>query len=299
MKENKTHKKGVVMVITLALIMALTLLILKNMTTTEKYLSDVSKSVFYAQLNRSFLDMNSVLKGLDKHIKDSDSFSLALKMPIIIKDKKSGIKAILKLNSGSGKFNINNLLVENKINESLYELIYSILTDYDVVDGGFFMTLLLDTIDSDDEQRAYGSEFSYLQGAKLSDGGILNMRDFNKILNYYAKSQKDENIYKIPWEKFIKFSGDEVDYNYLDEQIKANLEQNYGITNLNENSIIYKDEDLSLNKEQKKLFKSLNIGYYVPIFLCDFEFHFSNKKANISFYYDLNTKRISDIETIF
>ncbi len=299
MKRNFKTKKGVIMIITLAFIMSLTLLVLRNATTTDKYLKDVGNSLFYAQFNRSFLDMTVAIKKLSKQIKDADTLAFALKIPIIISDKKSNMQAFLKLNHGAKKFNINKLIKNGKINQPLYDLIYSIMNNYDISDSPFFMSLLLDAIDADNKQRVYGSEFTHLEDTTLSDGGVMNYHGFKKILDYYAAFQNDGNIYKIPWSEIISFSGKKIDYNYLSPLVKASLEQNYGISEFNKNSLIYKDKDLSLTREQKDVLKTLDIDYYVPVILCNFEFHFEDKQAHVVFFYDLQSKRISGIETIF
>lgn len=295
-------RRGVVMIMTLALIMMLTLAVLKSTTITQKYITDMSDTMFFAQFNRTFLDMGVIVEELGREIKDEDMFAVSLKMPLIISDEKSKIEGILRLSSAASKFNINQLIDKDNnstINQTLYDTIYSITREYQLSDGLFFMSLLLDTLDNDKEERAFESEFTYLENSTLSDGAILNQKAFKKIQDFYAKARSDGNIYKIPWDKIIAFSGEKIDYNYLTSKIKAILDENYGINEPYDDSLIKNDDDLSLNDEQKKVMKDLNIKYYVPIYLCDFEFHFLDKSMNIVFKYNLQTRRMSNIETTF
>ncbi len=293
-------KKGIVMIVTLILIMSLSMFVLKSASLTEKYLNDVGDSVFYAQFNRSFLDMTRAIEDLSKTIDNSEKFSLALKIPLIVNDKKSNLSTILRLYPQSGKFNINTLLdTNNTINQALYDMVFSLLSDYQINDSLFFMSLLLDSIDIDDEERVFGSEFTYDNGTILKDGKIENFKAFEQIVKYYSKQRDDSKIHKIPWNKIVRFQGEKIDYNYIHPNIKAILEQNYGINTPQDDELVKSHEDLNLDEEQKNIFKALKIEYFVPIFSCDFEFRFGKKSTNITFDYNLQTRRISNIETIF
>ncbi len=295
-------KKGVVMIMALSLIMVLTLAILKSTTTTENYLNRMSDTVFNAQFNRTFLDMTGIIKDATSQIKDADAFSFLVQMPLVISDDKTSLQGVMTLSSAGGKFNINNLIDGDKnqtINQSLYDLFSSILSSYNVSDSVLLMSMLLDVIDKDQEQRAFGSELAYMENTKLSDGGIPNKVALRLILDAYVKQAHDDNVYKIPWQDFVTFSGKKIDYNYINSKIKAILEQDYGISVPYDNSLIKKDEDLSLDNEQKQIFKNLNIIYYVPRVACNFKFFYMDKEAEVDFVYDLEVKRISNIETIF
>ncbi len=295
-------KKGIVMIMALSLIMVLTLAILKSTTTTENYLNDMSDTVFNAQFNRTFLDMTSIIKNATSSIKDSDAFSFLVQMPLVISDDKTSLQGVMTLSSAGGKFNINNLINEDEnqtVNQPLYDLFSSIASNYHVSDSVLLMSIILDTIDKDNEERSFGSELSYQDNSKISDGGIPNKVAFKMILDAYAKQARDENAYSIPWNDFISYNGKKIDYNYINSKIKAILEKDYGINIPYNNSLIKKDDDLSLDDEQKQIFKNLGIRYYVPRLTCNFKFFYMDKEAEIDFIYDLETKRISSIETIF
>lgn len=296
-------RKGVVLLITLSLVMMLSFIIIKSTTITQSYLKNLNHTLFYAQFNRSFLDIFSALKKRSSQIENAEAFKILLSIPIIFSDKKSGIDGMMELSSGADVFNINSLLnadQNNSINQDLYDVIYTTLLKYEVADSMSFMNLLLDTIDKDANEREYNSEIAYAIDAKLRDGGIENKKAFSYLLDFYAKEHKDTNIYKVPWSKIIGFSEAESDYNYLTKEIKEILYENYGISDTSlMSSLASKDEDLSLNEEQKSLLKSLNISYYVPILKCNFRFFYMDEYQQIAFRYDLKTKRVSDIETTF
>lgn len=295
-------KKGVVMVMALALIMILTLVILRSTTTTEKYLNDMSSTIYKAQFNRTFLDIVDIVQKATKEIKDANMFNSLLQIPLVISDDKSMLEGVMRMNSASGKFNINNLInndANKTVNQTFYDLVYSFIRDYQITDGLLFLSMVLDTIDKDDKERAFGSELAYKDDAKISDGGIPNKAAFDIIIDTYSKTANDGNIYKIPWENFITFSGTKVDYNYINAKIKALLERDYGINTPYDDSLVKNNEDLSINNEQNATLKSLNIIYYVPRLACNFEFFYLEKQMSIDFIYDLESRRISNIETRF
>ncbi len=295
-------KRGVVMIMTLALVLLLSLVVLRSTTTTENYLSKMNDAMFNVQFNRTFLDMTDMIKTTTSQIKSADMFAILLKMPIVISDDKSGLGGVLRLNSGAGKININNLLNKDEnstINQTLYEVFESLLRDYQVSDSRFFMSLVLDLIDEDKEQRSYGSELAHVEGASVWDGGITNKKAFEKILNAYMKNTSDFRIYKVPWDKIIRFNGEKIDYNYLNSTIKAILERDYGINTLRSDELIKSDEDLMLSNAQKSILSDLHVQYYVPVLDCNFNFSYLNNNMSIDFVYDLEKRRISNIETIF
>lgn len=295
-------RKGVVMIMALALIMILTLAVLKSTTTTENYLSDISDTLFNIQFNRTFLDMTAIVQDATKEIDEAEMFKSILDMPLVISDDKTALEGVMTMAAASGKFNINHLINSDEnstVNQQFYDLLYSLMRDYQVSDGLLFLSMLLDAIDKDESQRSFGSELAHLENAQISDGGIPNKNAFNIILDTYATSIGDGNIYKVPWDKIITYSGNKVDYNYLDSKIKALLERDYGINTPFDDSLVEDDEDLSLDDEQKALFKELGIKYYVPALVCDFEFYYIDKQMSINFEYNLETRRISNIEAIF
>lgn len=293
-------RNGVVMIITLVLVMVLTLAILKSTTITQKYFHDITNAQFMVQFNRTFLDITKVISETTKEIKDAKMLSYIIKMPIIISDDKSELQGVLRINSGADTLNINRLLDANgTINQPMYDILYSALTDYRLNDTLFFMALILDALDKDNKERVIDSEFTHKEDARMSDGQTLTKNGFNELLKVYAALRYDGKVYKIPWNKLIRFYGEEMDYNYVSKNIKEILQREYGINSPYDDSLIKSDEDLSLNQEQKNLFKALGIKYYVPNLKCDFEFIYKKKSVNAEFTYHIQKKRIENIETIF
>lgn len=296
-------RKGVVMIMTLALILALTLAVLRSTTTTEKYLKNMSDTVFYTQLNRTFLDIFAIVKKMTSKVSDASSLKMLLSMPLVVSDEDSGLEGVLRLESDAGKFNINSLIDTNgSINQTFYDYIYATLKDHEVVDSLGFMNLLLDTIDKDSEARTNGSEFTHTSVVKMTDGGIPNKKAFKIIEDFYATNNRDSNIYKVPWDKIITYTGEKVDYNYLTDENKKILEQEHDVKfadNDDNYKVVESADDLDLDDDQKKVFKALKIDYYVPRVACEFEFHYLDRSANINFDYNIIKKGMTKIETIF
>lgn len=290
-------RKGVVMLMAMALIMMLSLIVIRSTSVSDGYLKSMNEALFFAQFNRSFLDITKIISAQTANIKNAYELEIALKVPLVIHDEKSDIKSILRVNSAANKFNINLLLDKNgTINKTFYDFVYDSLSQYQLNDINYFLAIVLDTIDKDDESREFQSEFTHLQNAKMLDGGIINKKAFEKVLEYYAKVTHDDKIFSIPWDEFIGFSGNDVDYNYLSKFSKELLSKFYSIS-VQSGKIIEDDNDL--DEEQKAIFKALHVKYYVPILLCDIEFAYAKQNMNIKFKYDIKSKRVSEIESIF
>lgn len=293
-------RRGVVMIVTLVLVMVLTLAILQSTTITQKYFNDITNSQFMVQFNRTFLDISKIISEATKEIKDAKMLSFIVQMPIIISDDKSELQGILRINSAAGTLNINNIIDSNNtINETMYDVLYSALKDYQLSDTLFLMALLVDTVDANKEERSFESEFTYKDGARMSDGGIFSKQGLDEVLRVYAKLRYDSRVYQVPWEKLIRYSGKNIDYNYLSKNIKEVLQREYGITPPYSNSLVQNDEDLTLTNEQKKVFKALNITYYEPDLKCDFEFTYKERSVSANFTYHIQKRRIENIATNF
>ncbi len=293
-------RKAVVMIMTLALLMVLSLMVLRSSTVTESYLSDMSENVYNAQLNRTFLDMTKLIRNSTTSIKDQEAFALVLKVPFAFFDEKSDIKVVLSLSSAAGKLNINKIFFEDgRVNEIFYDLLYSFMRDYELSDPLFLLSLILDMVDDDSKERAFGSEIAHSENPSIKDGGITNKKAFEKILKHYAKSSHDANAFKPPWYEVITFSGDSVDFNYLNGKIKTILQRDYDISPSTNKELIEGKDDLFLSKAQSKILDALDVRYYVPRLLCEMDFAYMDRSQSIRFIYDLETRRISGIETIF
>lgn len=292
-------KKGVVLLSVILLITALSVIILKGISISENFLKQSSKSLFLSQGNKTFLDTISFLKQNTQMIKDAKSFKLIEGLPIIIDDSKNDFQIKLTLKSAANRLNINNLLKNHsRVNQNFYDFLRYILMKNEISDANFFLSVLLDVLDKDDDERAYESEFN-IREKKAVDGRIHSLVQFKMILDYYVKKTQDAQIYNIEWEKIIAFEEIKADYNYLNDTILFYLSEFYGINTTKKDELVNSYEELYLDDEDKKAFKDLNIEFYVPVFDCDLLLIQGEAQMNVKFHYDIPEKKVYKIETIF
>lgn len=292
-------KKGVVLLSVILLITALSVIILKGISISENFLKQSSKSLFLSQGNKTFLDTISFLKQNTQMIKDAKSFKLIEGLPIIIDDSKNDFQIKLTLKSAANRLNINNLLKNHsRVNQNFYDFLRYILMKNEISDANFFLSVLLDVLDKDDDERAYESEFN-IREKKAVDGRIHSLVQFKMILDYYVKKTQDAQIYNIEWEKIIAFEEIKADYNYLNDTILFYLSEFYGINTTKKDELVNSYEELYLDDEDKKAFKDLNIEFYVPVFDCDLLLIQGEAQMNVKFHYNIPEKKVYKIETIF
>lgn len=277
--------------------MILSLLVLKSVAISQKYFVKLNEINIATQLNKSFLDMLKILEANTKDIKDKESLSAIIGLPIMISDEN--IQTFVDISSAASVLNINSILTQqNTTNEVLYNFLQNVLYEYRVTNGNLFLLILLDAVDKDRNQRAYMSEAA-LNNERFEDGGIYSREAFNFLLDYYVANGGDAAIYKIPWEEIIGFYGDSVDFNYIKEPLLNLMEKVYNFTYLPEQGFISSYGELRLSGEATEAFKALNIGFFTPSVICAINFSYLDEQKTFSFMYDIKTKKVSYIETVF
>lgn len=291
-------KKGIILLSVLMLISVLSLIILQSTSISEKFLKRNSKALFLTQLNKTFLDINGFLKLISPMIKNPDIFDMMLKAPLIIHEKQSDININMFFEPITNTLNINHIYKNDKINQEMYDFLYLVLQKYDIRDSYFFINILLDTLDKDDEERVYESEI-IKKNNFFQNGENMDKKTFDYILNYYAVKRNDSRIFQINFEKYFNFSTPKSDFNYLNSEIKEILWQNYSIYFPTDNKIIKSFDELSMNDDDKQKLKNLDIDFNIYLLKSNLTFFYLNQSAKISQIYDIKNKKVTDIELFF
>jgi hypothetical protein len=293
------NKKGIVLLTTVGLILMLSLLILRSVDISQKYFDKASETNMFVQIDKSFLDVLVILQKSVQEIKDAESLSMIIGLPIILGTENSDINVMIDISSAGGVINVNNLILGNDtINEPLYNLLQSLLNEHRVVNSNFFLALLLDAIDKDKDERVYASE-AVLKSGKFTDGRINSKESFNYLLDYFVANGGDARIYNIPWEDIIGFWGSDIDFNYMKEPLLALIKKEYNLHSLEQDGILSSYDELQLPLEDKEKLKTLNIGFYSPRIFCNMNFFYLKQTKSFNFLYDLQSKKVGYIETIF
>jgi hypothetical protein len=291
------NRKAIALLTTVGLILILSLLVLKSVTISQKYFIKLNEINVATQLNKIFLDVLKILEENTKDISDKESLSSIVGLPIMINDEN--MQTFIDISSAASTLNINSILTQqNTTNEVLYSFLQNVLYEYRVTNGNLFLLILLDAVDKDKNQRAYMSEAA-LNSERFEDGGIYSREAFNFLLDYYVAQGGDAAIYKIPWGDIVGFYGDSVDFNYIKAPLLNLMEKVYNFTYLAEQGLISSYRDLRLSSEAEAAFGALNIGFFTPSVICVMNVSYLDEQKTFSFMYDIKTKKVSYIETVF
>jgi hypothetical protein len=267
-------------------------IILGIVATIINIYKNISKTSFEKDISQNSVLIMNVKSILDDFIKDiNESDIKEIYNTFSIKNKDGSFKVLIQIKPLLDKVNINEYLSKNK-KKYIDMYLNNILEFYQIQDPVFFKALILDTLDKDVVERVGNSEIK-LQNKFFKNGKIYNYLHFKQILDYYVKFTGDHNIYKIPWKKLIWFGNNDsiIDCDILDKNIAKFLGLIFD-NNLN-------CKGLKKFNENKNILKKLSIIPFnktIP-YLIDVEINYSNQY--LSFYYDINKKRIENIKSNF
>ena len=200
---------------------------------------------FIVQVNSLLKDITKLFATKVGFVKDSTTLLLLTNTDIKLNEPKAGLKITIDIDSDAQKLNINRLInTASTKNQIYYDIIADILRDFNVIDIDFFLNVVMDTIDSDKNERFYQSEIVLLQ-EDFENSRIFSYEHFNQILQYYKEKIGDNNIDLIPWDTLIQFHGQEMDINYIspkllgyilstdEESIRLTLKDNIPVSDIN------------------------------------------------------------------
>jgi hypothetical protein len=77
------------------------------------------------------------------------------------------------------------------------------------------------------------------------------------------------------------------------------MEKVYNFTHIAEQGFVSSTEDLRLSREAAEAFRALNIGFFTPSIICEMNLLYLDEQKTLSFMYDIKTRKVSYIETVF
>lgn len=252
---------------------------------------------FMIQTNSLLKDIVLLLDSKASFIKDEATLFALTHTNWSIKEKKASLSIDIDISSNSKTFNVNRVKEVNSTDtKSLYGIMEDVLLAHNVIDSKYFLNILLDSIDTDLDERVYESEIALLD-SDFEQGLILSMNHFDKILSFYKLKVQDYNIDKVPWDKIIGFGGDSIDINYMSADLLAYIlpmEKEALIMLLNDNRPITSLEAV-FSLEDKETLDALSVKTFVPSIKCFVNIDVLERTAKANFIYNLNTKRASDV----
>ena len=294
-----SSRPAIALIITLFFIMAMTLLVGISSGLSDSALKRVEKERFLIQANRISHDVVTILNQITKDLNSSDDLDMLIDLPVLLDDEVSGMHVEITFESASSRLNINSLVDENgTIQKEYYNLLENVLINNQVLDPSLFLSLVADTIDSDIEERIVDSEIATLDPF-YSNGEIIDMKHFNKIIQKYIEMRDDLAINQIPWSKLISTVGKDIDINHVTPELFAEIFPNFAPDEVLEYTLGRKDtynkmEDLEVDDITKEYLLKLGVSFYEPLVKCNVLLKVNEQTGIISFYYDLSGKNASE-----
>jgi len=294
-----SSRPAIALIITLFFIMAMTLLVGISSSLSDRALKRVEKERFLIQANRISADVVTMLTQMTKDMNGSDDLAMLIDLPVLLDDEVSGMYVEITFESASSRLNINSLVDENgTIQKEYYNLLENILINNQVLDPSLFLALVADTIDSDIKERIVDSEIASLDPF-YSNGEIIDMRHFNKIIRMYIEMRDDLAIKQIPWSKIISTVGEKVDINHITPELFTEIFPNFAPDEVIEYTLGRENtynamEDLEVDDITKEHLEKLGVSFYEPLVKCEVLLKVNEQTGIITFYYDLSGKNASE-----
>lgn len=278
--------------------MLLTVLIGRNQEITSNAFQKIEQKQTAIQSVVSLNDVIALLNHFSDTITDADSLDIFLKIPVLeINDPQSEISISFDCDHGSNKMHINSIMDRNittkKVvkNETVHDFFMEILSYYNVLDSSFLMALFMDTIDTDNNERAAQSEI-VLSNPFFRQGSIYNKAHLDHIIRYYVSITSDANIYNVPWEGLVQYHDHPADFNHVTPQL-MNFILPYS-NSVNEfNTLVIEDANESgrFSDDEITRMNQLGISFYEPLLQCAYSFNQFGYNYQISFLYDIRSKK--------
>jgi len=297
----KNSRSAIALIITLFFLMAMTILVGVSTSLSERALKRVEKERFMIQANRMSHDVVTMLSDITKDLNGSDDLEMLTELPVILDDEESGMHVEITFESASSHLNINALVDENAtINKEYYNLLENILINNQVLDPSLFLALLADTIDKDLKERIVDSEPSRLDPF-FSNGEIMDMKHFYKIVDMYIQMRDDFSIKEIKWDQIISTVGEKIDINHVTPTLFAEIFPNFSPEEIVEytlsKELTYKSmEDLNVDDITREYLEKLGVSFYEPLVKCRVLLQLNEQVGIITFYYDLSGKNASEFD---
>lgn len=302
------QKKGVILLITVGFITAITALIAYQFSVTDKGLKRTAEEKFYYQSALILSDVNQKLipellkelKSLDANNSDSknliaDYLSAYYDLPFPVVNDESLGTVVVTISPADTKFNINLLKNIKDEDREFFRFFIQELED---------RMLLIDLIDlALETNSSISTAYEYLKNDGSIEinsiffrkGEIVDMEQFEVILNSYYKISKDKKVFELNWDKFIDFSSfDKVSFSsisyefckagffdkgsdWIDSYCK-NEERKY----FEKDEVLPDDDDnITLNRY------NITFEKYSPIIEVNIDISQNENSSNFRFFYNI------------
>lgn len=164
-------------------------------------------------------DLERQLPSLFSAINGAEQLDIAMRIPLQIESKEGDFLLKGRLSSLYGRFNINRIArSDGNVSQPEYEVLGRLFQRYPIGDQDLFFKIVFDTIDLDLGERGYETEIA-VRRPDFKNGSIENFAQFTMILERYVELSRDKTILAIPWERYIGYEGEKMDFNAVNAEV--------------------------------------------------------------------------------
>lgn len=276
--------------------------------TQSSHVSDSGKRSFSQAASLAIIDdLDQLLPSLLSSLTGAEELDLSMRLPIVLESKKGDFGLKMILSSPYSKLNINHLSDSNgTLNEKYHTAWMGIFDRYPIADKEMFLMILLDTLDNDLAERSADTEIKWREN-DFNNGAITSMEQFDRIVQRYLTLTKDKMILSVPWENYIGFEGDKIDFNAVNPETLSLLlpgvsaEKIRQMTQYRTKTFVSKEEAIASEPLLAGVFDNFFFIYKKEFkydLLCDLQLSENGNTEHITFQYGLLEKKIKRAEIL-
>jgi len=209
--QRPRSRRGIVLLITLFFIMAITMVLGVSLTQLKKGQDQLERTRMMAQSAIVLEDAMAMIKEYSSEIDTNDSgqidmligFAYPTPFPLPL-PATSEVQGTLGFESADSRLNIN-MLARSK---PLQELFRAYCSEFYIADPDYLIRLLADA--SSGEKELYDTDL-FDTMPWLYRERIVDMAHLQMLLDHYVLNYRDGNVYRIPWERLFRFGEREND----------------------------------------------------------------------------------------
>lgn len=298
-------RSGIVLMMTLVLITALMGIVALILTQSAR-LSRLGESGFSKSASLSIVsDLERQLPSLLASITGVEQLDLAMRLPFQLETKKGDFVLKARLYSLYNRLDINRVMsADGKINESNVAVLMRLFALYPIADPDIFLKLVFDTIDNDSVERGKDTEIAWTH-PDFKNGAIANNRQFDRLLERYIQLSGDKTVLSIPWNNYIGYEGEKMDFNAVNPETLSLLlpavssEKIRALTLYRTKAFASKEEAIAAEPSLGALFDTYFFIYRPGIsynLVCDVRLQENFRNEHIVFRYNLLDKKVQRVE---
>ena len=292
------RRSGIALLITLFFIMAITVAVGISLSQLQKGGKELHEGRFLVQSSAVLEDVLSVLQNspMMAEIKDAPTFNVFLESTSVLPFEVQDLRVLIRMQSARGKFNINTL----KGSEVYRDALNTYMLRYNILDSYYLTDLLVDCMSGKQDvyKTAIFDDMPWMYRDKIAGSEHLD-----QILEYYMRTRHDYNVQKLPWRELVRFgehNSTEIDANYATAEVWQMMLPNADdvrVQALGEGLVVYEKEgDLNLMTDEKEEMKRFDVRYFLPTVHVDVTVQEHNRTADISFEYEITSKKAETFE---